>query len=63
MFLDEATRRRALEVGTSVILGAEDAYSYVEGDDTTGLDDALATARTEYVPPPGRPLTEKLPDE
>jgi O-acetyl-ADP-ribose deacetylase (regulator of RNase III) len=63
VFLDEATRRRALEVATSVILGAEDAYSYVEGDEATGLHDELATARTQYVAPPGRPLTEKLSDE
>jgi len=63
VFLDEATRRRALEVSASVILGAEDAYRYVEHDMPVPLDDELATARTQYVPPPHRPLTEKLPND
>ena len=62
VFLDEATRRRALEVSASVILGAEDAYRYVEGDEPVPVDDEFATARTQYVPPAGRPLTEKLPE-
>jgi serine/threonine-protein kinase len=61
VFLDEATRRRALEVSASVILGAEDAYRYAEAERDTSHDE-IAHARTDYVPPPDRPLTERLPD-
>lgn len=59
VFLEEAARRRALEVSASVILGAEDAHRYTEAEEPAD-DDAVATARTQYVPPAGRPPTEKL---
>ncbi len=60
VFLDEATRRRALEVASSVILGAEDAHTYVEAAAMIDSPDALGLARTQYVPPAGRPPTERI---
>lgn len=62
VFLDETTRRRALEVASSVILGAEDAFTYAEPEALETPRADLAHARTEYVPPADRPRTVVLPD-
>jgi O-acetyl-ADP-ribose deacetylase (regulator of RNase III) len=62
VFLDEATRRRALEVASSVILGVEEAFTYTEVDDRAALAAELGQARTQYVAPADRPRTVPLPD-
>ncbi len=60
VFLDEALRRRALEVASSVILGAEESFHYAAVDDPAEAPTDLGHARTAYVAPDDRPRTEKL---
>ena len=62
VFLDEATRKRAIEVASSVILGAEEAFAYHESDEHAESLTELGHARTQYVPPADRPRTAPLSD-